>query len=75
MIVARALSATQAEFQQPKVSALSSSASCRSNLHCTQGHIKPCIVLQGTSGGLLTVLSNSSDFLPYAVVISALLAL
>lgn len=75
MIVAKALSATQPESQQPKVSALSSSARCRSNLCGTQGHIKPCIVLQGTSGGLLTVLSNSSDFLPYAVVISALLAL
>lgn len=73
MIAARALSATQAESQQPKVFALRSSAS--RNLPGTQGHTKPGILLQDTSGGLLTVLSNSSDFLPYAVVISALLAL
>lgn len=55
---------------------LSSSASCHTTPPGTHGLIYFCFLLQGTtSSGFLTVLSNSSDFLPYAVVASALLAL
>lgn len=55
--------------------ALSSSTSCYTTPAGTEGLTQPCFVQQGIRSGFLTVLSNSSDFLPYAVVASALLAL
>ena len=73
-IAARAPSATQAGSQQPKV-LLSAAQSLFTQTHLVQRVPKPCFLVQGTSSGFLTVLSNSSHFLPYAVVASALLAL
>lgn len=73
-VVTRALSAAQAEPQQPKVCCEQLASFLRNPLG-SQGYIERGFVLQGTSNSLLTVLSNSSDFLPYAVVASALLAL